>query len=138
MKASRAFHFENPFGRKPGAALLVLAALLWLGPSPVVAKGHSAQGTPPKDPAFGAFLPIPLQMASLGIQSLDGKKAEDFVLPTLDGKTLRLSDFRGKVVFLNFWASWCPACRIEMPDMEALHRRFKGRDFAVLSVAVDT
>ncbi|MEJ2031927.1 MAG: TlpA disulfide reductase family protein [Deltaproteobacteria bacterium] len=51
-----------------------------------------------------------------------GQPAPDFILSDLHGKKWRLSDLRGKEVFLNFWATWCPPCRGEMPDMEALHR----------------
>ena len=51
-----------------------------------------------------------------------GKEAPDFQLPDLNDKQLRLSDYRGKVVFLNFWATWCKPCREEMPSMEVLHR----------------
>jgi peroxiredoxin len=74
----------------------------------------------------------------LGIQPLEGKKAQDFALPTLDGKIVRFSDLKGKVVLLTFWASWCPACRLEMPKLEEVHRRYKDRDLAVLTVAIDT
>lgn len=49
-----------------------------------------------------------------------GGLAPDFTLTDLDGKPVRLSDYRGRVVFLNFWATWCPPCREEMPDMEAV------------------
>lgn len=49
------------------------------------------------------------------------RQAHDFALSSLEGKTVRLSELRGKVVFLNFWATWCPACREEMPSMEWLH-----------------
>jgi peroxiredoxin len=50
------------------------------------------------------------------------------------GNAIRLSDFRGKIVFLNFWASWCPTCVVEMPSMEKLHRRFKDKDFVMIAV----
>lgn len=49
-----------------------------------------------------------------------GYPAPDFALPGLDGGTIRLSDFRGKVVMLNFWATWCPPCRAEMPEIAKL------------------
>jgi len=55
-------------------------------------------------------------------------------LKDLNGRPVSLSDFRGKIVFLNFWATWCYACRIEMPDMEKLHQKFKNKDFAMLTV----
>jgi peroxiredoxin len=51
-----------------------------------------------------------------------------------DGKTIRLHDFRGQIVFLNFWATWCVPCRLEMPAMDRLYREFKGRGFVVLAV----
>ena len=47
-----------------------------------------------------------------------GHPAPDFAFPGLDGKTVRLADYKGKVVFLNIWATWCPPCREEMPSME--------------------
>ena len=52
----------------------------------------------------------------------------------IHGKQVTLADFKGKIVFLNFWTTWCPECRIEMPLMEKLHKRFKDRDFAVVAV----
>ena len=55
-------------------------------------------------------------------------------LGDLLGNTVRLSEFRGKIVFLNFWATWCPTCVVEMPSMEKLHRRFKDQDFAMIAV----
>ncbi len=63
--------------------------------------------------------------------------AQDFELPTLSGEYVRLSDHRGKIVFLNIWATWCPPCREEMPSMESLYRRLKGRDFEILAVSID-
>jgi len=51
-----------------------------------------------------------------------------------EGRTIRLSDFRGKIVFLNFWTTWCFDCRIEMPNMEKLHQKFKNRDFAMVTI----
>lgn len=56
----------------------------------------------------------------IGIEK--GKYAPDFELETLDGKKVKLSDFRGKPVILNFWATWCPPCRAEMPDLEKISK----------------
>ncbi len=67
-----------------------------------------------------------------------GNPAPDFTLPSLVGNPVRLSNYRGKVVFLNFWATWCPPCREEMPSMESLYQRLKGRDFEMLAVSIDT
>jgi len=55
-------------------------------------------------------------------------------LNDMHGKTVSLSDFRGKIVFLNFWTTWCPTCRIEMPSMEKLHQKFKDGDFALVTI----
>jgi len=60
----------------------------------------------------------------------------DFTLSTPDGKKISLSDFRGKIVFLNFWASWCTPCREEMPSMQKLYQEFKNKNFVVLAVNV--
>ena len=55
-------------------------------------------------------------------------------LKDIFGNTVSLSAFRGKIVFLNFWATWCPTCVVEMPSMEKLHRRLKNQDFAMIAV----
>jgi peroxiredoxin len=63
--------------------------------------------------------------------------AEDFSLPMPDGRTFRLSDQRGKVVFINFWATWCPPCREEMPAMERLYAEQKNGPFTMVAVSLD-
>lgn len=63
-----------------------------------------------------------------------GQAAPDFALWSLDGQTVRLSDFRGRVVLINFWATWCGPCRGEMPEIEAVYRQFKDQDFMVLAI----
>ncbi|MBM7600892.1 peroxiredoxin [Virgibacillus halotolerans] len=60
-----------------------------------------------------------------------GQIAPDFELTTLDGETVKLSDYRGKRVMLNFWATWCPPCRAEMPDMQKFH---EDKDVVILAV----
>jgi peroxiredoxin len=62
--------------------------------------------------------------------------AIDFTAARIDGTQIRLSGLRGKVVFLNFWATWCPPCREEMPSMEALYQRFRGKDLEFLAVDI--
>jgi len=66
-----------------------------------------------------------------------GKEGPDFSLPNLDETTVRLSDYRGKVVFLNFWATWCKPCREEMPSMEVLYRNFERDGLVVLAISID-
>ncbi|CAG1012509.1 glutathione peroxidase [Burkholderiales bacterium] len=63
--------------------------------------------------------------------------ATDFAAQDMEGKPVRFSALRGKVVLLNFWATWCPPCRKEMPAMERLHRAFRERGLVVLAVSQD-
>ncbi|MGX4670918.1 redoxin domain-containing protein [Cerasibacillus sp. JNUCC 74] len=60
-----------------------------------------------------------------------GNTAPDFKLPTLEGETIQLSDLRGERVMINFWATWCPPCRAEMPDMQKFH---ENKDVNILAV----
>ncbi|MGH7307424.1 MAG: peroxiredoxin family protein [Candidatus Rokuibacteriota bacterium] len=64
--------------------------------------------------------------------------APDFTAPRAGGGEVRLGEERGKVIFLNFWATWCPPCKEEMPSMERLYRRFKARKFTILAISIDT
>lgn len=66
-----------------------------------------------------------------------GSPAPDFTLEDVNGKKVSLSQFRGKVVVLNFWATWCPPCRAEMPSMEKLNKAMQGKDFVMLAVNVE-
>jgi peroxiredoxin len=64
--------------------------------------------------------------------------AADFTVATLGGEPIRLRDQRDTVVFLNFWATWCPPCREEMPSMERLSQRFRGRGLTMIAVSIDS
>jgi peroxiredoxin len=66
-----------------------------------------------------------------------GDRAPGFSLQTLEGKTVSLSDLRGKVVMVHFWATWCPPCVEEIPTLEQLSRSIKAKDFEILAVSVD-
>lgn len=63
--------------------------------------------------------------------------ASDFTLRDVEGRDVRLSDFAGKVVLLNFWATWCVPCEAEIPHLQKLHETYKDRGFTVLGVAMD-
>jgi len=66
-----------------------------------------------------------------------GTKAADFRLKTTDGKTVQLSQMKGKVVLLNFWATWCGPCRKEIPDFLEVYKQYKGRGFEIIGVSLD-
>lgn len=66
-----------------------------------------------------------------------GEAAPAFALSDLQGRKQTLSDYTGKVVLINFWASWCGECITEMPSLNMLHRQFSGKGLAVLGVTVD-
>jgi peroxiredoxin len=65
-----------------------------------------------------------------------GSKAPDFELKTLTGETVKLSELKGKKVMLNFWATWCPPCKAEMPAMEQFHKE-AGDEVVILAVNID-
>ncbi len=73
----------------------------------------------------------------LGVAHRTPDVAPDFSVMDLRGQAVRLSAFRGRVVLLNLWATWCPPCREEMPSMEQLYHRLKDQDFALLAVSQD-
>lgn len=66
-----------------------------------------------------------------------GSTAPDFTLRTLDGKQTQLKEYRGKKVILNFWATWCPPCREEMPEMQKFYNDFKGKNVEILAVNLE-
>ena len=75
--------------------------------------------------------------AAIARLEADDRKREhpEFALKDLSGKTWTFSDLRGKVVLVNFWATWCPPCRKEMPDLETLYQRFGAKGFVVLGIS---
>ena len=67
-----------------------------------------------------------------------GFPAPDFTFPDINGKMTSLSDYSGKVVIVNIWATWCPSCVDEMPSMETLYQKLKGEKFEILAVSIDS
>ncbi len=75
------------------------------------------------------------ELIRVGLQPLkEGTEIVDFELQDLDGASRRLSDFNGRVVFLNFWATWCGPCRVEMPSMQRLYERLKASGLEIVAV----
>jgi thiol-disulfide isomerase/thioredoxin len=66
-----------------------------------------------------------------------GDAASDFTLQDMSGKNVRLSDYKGRVVLLDFWATWCPPCRASIPGLEKLHKAYKDKGLVVLAVSLD-
>ncbi|MDR3173061.1 MAG: TlpA family protein disulfide reductase [Treponema sp.] len=94
-------------------------------------------GLAAQDSRAGEAIPLPVAAAfsEAGIPVLrEAVPLADFVLPLTDGTNLDTEKLRGKVVFLNFWATWCGPCRAEMPSMETLYGRFKDRGLEILAV----
>jgi len=83
--------------------------------------------------ALLSALLLSIQAHAVTLQEL----APDFTLRSLDGGNLRLEEYRGQVVLINFWASWCGPCRIEMPVLDRLHQRYEDTGFAVLGINVE-
>lgn len=77
------------------------------------------------------------QNSSYNIEKLVGQKAPDFTLKDLEGKPINLSSFKGKVVLLNFWATWCPPCKAELPSMNRLYQQLKNRGLVIIAVSTD-
>jgi len=103
---------------------LLLAVLVFL----LCSCTAKAQNNPPEEALARAF-------SEAGLPLLKEKVSiRDFSLPTLTGENQSLGDLKGKVVFLNFWATWCGPCRAEMPSMEALHNSYREKGLEILAV----
>jgi len=109
-------------------ALVVLGAVFWLLPirRPGEDGGHHGP-TPALDPFEKAGV----------VELKEGQPAPAFTLGTLDGGRASLTDHRDKLVVLNFWATWCQPCVLEMPSLEALWQRYRARGLLVVGVSVD-
>jgi len=66
-----------------------------------------------------------------------GDDAPDFSAKDISGRTIKLSSFKGKILLLDFWATWCPPCRVEIPHLLGIHRKFRDKEFVLISVSLD-
>ena len=122
-----------------GTAVVLVAVAIIVTQLHKNGSGKSSLESPPSTAAPSvstqtnpASTEAPSASAQPGAPS--GEQANNFTLSDLNGKKVSLSDFRGKSVYLNFWASWCPPCRGEMPDIEKVYQQYKDKDFVVLAV----
>lgn len=88
------------------------------------------------------LLPLLLLVVFLGCSrpgkpAVEGNPAPDFTLNTLSGELVKLSELKGQVVLVNFWASWCPPCREEIPSMMRLNAAMAGKPFRMLCISID-
>jgi peroxiredoxin len=90
-----------------------------------------------KQKLFFAVLLLLLLHTGLMAQPRQGQKATDIALPTAKGDTIRLSSLRGKVVLLDFWASWCGPCRVANRGLSKIYSKFKDKGFEIYSVSFD-
>ena len=116
-------------------AVLVVAVLIWAG----VHNGRSRRLAMQQASASHAVL-MPSSGASTGGEggptpALQGKVAPAFSLVSLDGNKVSLADFKGKPVLINFWATWCGPCKLEMPWFEEFHKKYA--DLVILGIAAD-
>jgi len=106
---------------------LIFAALLFTGFSifyPIDVESLAKTDSRELDQLFG----------DMGVVRISQALPVEIKLMDLNGRPVSLSDFRGKIVFLNFWTTWCFDCRIEMPHMQKLHQKYKNKDFAMVAV----
>ena len=114
-------------------------------PTPVEATPTAAVAQPTYTATPAPSVPIPLPATRIPVRTQSsartvdrgsGELAADFELRLFGGDLLRMSDLKGKVVVLNFWASWCPPCRAEMPDFEEMWQEMRDDDVVFVGVAV--
>jgi peroxiredoxin len=109
-------------------ALVVLGVVVWLLPIRRPGEDRAHHGAAPAlDPFEKAGI----------VELKEGQQAPAFTLGALDGGSAALADHRDKLVVLNFWATWCQPCALEMPSLEALWRRYRERGLVVVGVSVD-
>jgi thiol-disulfide isomerase/thioredoxin len=116
---------KNKTARKTFLLLLVLPVLAFAALSFFKIELFAKTENREPDKLFG----------DLGILKVPpGADPLEITLNDPNGRTVSLSDFRGKIVFINFWTTWCLACVIEMPSMEKLHQKFKDKDFVMVAI----
>jgi peroxiredoxin len=132
---------EGDFGKK---TLQEVATTL----ADTLREQAAAKGSMPEEPYVtlaqlvryeGAVVPMDDRLLNAAMARLQAEEQQrqkaDFTLQDLKGKSWTLKDLRGKVVLVNFWATWCPPCRKEMPDLDALYKEFRDKGLVILAIS---
>jgi peroxiredoxin len=115
--------------------MVVAAVMLWDHLRP---PSNPPEPSRARESAAGPSTGLDALFASLGMhRPAQPSEAPDFTLVSLEGRAFRLRELRGKLVLLNFWATWCAPCQHEMPSMERLYQTFKPMEFVLLAVSLD-
>lgn len=120
--------------------LIGVAISLVLFTAPATPEPVPASATPAAPGALSSPTPAIVQyqlitpLAQAQSYAREGSPAPNFDLQTIDGKDVRLSDFTGKPVLINTWATWCPPCRLEMPGIQAAYEQYQGQGLVVLGI----
>jgi thiol-disulfide isomerase/thioredoxin len=120
--------------RLGAAVVVVVAALLMLRQSGVIFQDqaeNTGSGVTVEPADASLTTPNP---GGLNVGLREGELAPDFAFSSFEGERLKLSDYRGRAVLLNFWATWCGPCRVELPDMETMLQRYQDQELAVIAV----
>lgn len=139
--------YQNHRTPNPLPSVLLAGLLLGIVLSWILVRGQASDARPalPETPTYRSTIvktstppsiwvvEVTPQVESQPIATV-GKPAPDFSLKTMDGKMINLSDFHGKPVLINLWASWCPPCRYEMPGIQAAYEKYKDKGLAVLGI----
>ncbi len=122
---------RNPFVLAGGVAVLILLALAIFGSSFSGNRGNATEVVEQ------APQPNAIQLPTEGAPLQVGDLPYEFILQDLEGNTVRLSDFIGQPVLINFWATWCGPCRIEMPELQAAFEEYKEDGLVILALDQD-
>lgn len=118
--------------------LVALGLMLWSGYQNLQRRRAEQNGQPKVTVLDQSNQTVQQDVAAdEGLPNLRGKKAPQFTLKTLDGRKVSLADYKGRAVLVNFWATWCAPCKLEMPWFVELHQQYAAQGFEILGVSED-